>query len=75
MHVSFTAPGNSVIRAGDVMFFGRPIQQSLAEGGKDVQFNGKYLCTSVKHHFTQNQSTEQQYVIQVKGVKDSKGTE
>ena len=75
MHVSFTVPGNSVIRAGDVMFFGRPVQQSLAEGGKDVQFNGKYLCTSVKHHFTQNQSTEQQYVTVVKGVKDSKGAE
>ena len=75
MHINFTVPGNSVIRAGDVLFFGRPIQQALAEGEKDVQFNGKYLCTSVKHHFTQNKSTEQQYVTVIKAIKDSKGAE
>jgi len=80
LSIVFKIPGNSVIRAGDVFFFGRPINEYLANKSKngkkekDIQYSGKYLCTSVKHSIQFNKNIPE-YVTIIKGIKDSKGSE
>lgn len=68
--------GNSVIRAGDVFYFGRPIQQSLSDK-PDIVYNGKYLATEVCHTIQINVMGQSQleYKTKVRGIKDSIGDE
>jgi hypothetical protein len=79
LSITFFISGNSLIRAGDTFFFGRPVQQSLSqEAGntkKDFKYNGKYLCSSIKHTLFFNKENSVQYMTQIKGIKDSKGDE
>ena len=68
--------GNSVIRAGDVFYFGRPIQQGLSDK-PDISYNGKYLATEVCHTIQINVmgQTQLEYKTKVRGIKDSIGDE
>ncbi len=74
--VVFITAGNSEIRAGDVLFFGRPHQQYLSKKKKekDWKYNGKYLCVSVKHTISLG-GNGLNYLTTVKAIKDSKGDE
>lgn len=74
----FTIPGNSEFRAGDVFFFGRPMQQGLSTENdkKDFLYNGKFLATEVKHSIKYNTGLAiQEYTTTIKGIKDSIGDE
>jgi hypothetical protein len=74
----FSAPGNSTLRAGDVIYFGRPIQQYLSKDNpkKDIMYNGKFLITDIKHVLKHNiNDAGFNYTITVKVMKDSTGDE
>lgn len=74
----FTIPGHSEVRAGDVIYFGRPIQQNLSteKENKDFLYNGKFLITEVKHSIKQNSGeVVSEYTTTIRATKDSMGDE
>jgi hypothetical protein len=77
-NIMFTVPGNSEFRAGDVFYFGRPMQQGLSnkKDKKDFLYNGKFLATEVKHSIKYNTGVAiVEYTTTIKGTKDSIGDE
>ena len=68
--------GNSIIRAGDIFYFGRPIQQGLSDK-PDIVYNGKYLATEICHTIQLNVlgQTQSEYKTKVRAIKDSIGDE
>jgi len=79
LNLVFSIPGTSEnISAGDVFYFGRPIQQQLSNDKpeKDILHNGKFLATEVKHTLSYNLNTViAEYKTTIKGTKDSIGEE
>ena len=78
LKIIFSAPGNSTLRAGDVIYFGRPIQQFLSKDNskKDFIYNGKFLITDIKHVLKHNMNDAGfNYTVTIKAMKDSIGDE
>jgi hypothetical protein len=82
LSLTFTLNGNSIIRAGDVFYFGRPIANYLGSENKerDYMYNGKYLAAEIKHTLKINtggmdKNTGIEYNTLVRGIKDSIGNE
>jgi hypothetical protein len=74
----FSAPGNSTLRAGDVIYFGRPIEQYLSKDNpkKDIFYNGKFLITTIKHVLKHNtEDAGFTYTVTIMCMKDSVGDE
>ena len=79
LNIVFSVPGTSEnISAGDVFYFGRPIQQGLSsnKSEKDILHNGKYLATEIKHTIVYNTGgVIAEYKTTIRGTKDSIGEE
>lgn len=79
LSIKLSINGNSTIRAGDVFYFGRPIQQSLSSDklNKDIVYNGKYLAVDIAHSLKYNVmgKTYLEYKTIIRGIKDSIGDE
>jgi hypothetical protein len=79
LSIKISINGNSTVRAGDIFYFGRPIQQELSKDkpNPDIFYNGKYLAIDVVHSIQYNVRSMMglEYRTIIRGIKDSIGDE
>ena len=69
--LEFTAPGNSILQAGDIITFDMPLLEPLGHNKKlnsNPYWAGRYLIYDMKHSINR---TEDRYSIEVRAVKDN----
>jgi len=69
--LEFTAPGNSLIQAGDIIKFDMPLMESGGHNKKpksNPYWSGRYLIYSMKHMIDRGKG---RYTIAVRAVKDN----
>jgi len=70
--------GNSTLRAGDVIYFGRPIEKmfSSEKPYKDILYSGKYMILDIIHNIVvAKDGVLTEYTTTLKAIKDSIGEE
>ncbi len=69
--LSITAPGNSVIHAGDIITFDMPLYRPIGDNLRpqsNPHYAGRYLVTAIQHTISMEAG---KYEILIKAVKDS----
>jgi hypothetical protein len=69
--LEFTAPGNSILQAGDIITFDMPLLEPLGHNKKlnsNPYWAGRYLIYDMKHSINR---TKDRYSIEVRAVKDN----
>jgi len=69
--LSITAPGNSVIHAGDIITFDMPLYRPIGDNLRpesNPHYAGRYLVIAIQHTISMEQG---KYEILIKAVKDS----